>query len=482
MRKLNKQNKAYIIALSSLVAIVFIALCLFIVYKLKDISIKYDVYAGSYVYNSNKELVSITNDTYIKKNFLGTYCLLKDDKKITIGDTAIIYNSKDRTIKLLGTFYEIKDSGEVNKIKGETDITNTVSSRLFKISDRKYLVIGDVIVSSDNTLTAKDYLIIDIDKQGNGYLYNNEINVKSFNDLVLNTEKFSLKVNSEKLIFGNEEIDLSKINGSTNEYKEKEVENTTESGNGTGGGSGTGTDNKESVSTNTTDNITKNESTNTNENENIYPEDKNITEEVINNTVVNNKYISRKTSILSVNPSINSMIINYVVYDPFTEYEEIYFNLYLDEVYQGKYIMDASLSSYELDNLLVDTEYRLEFHYSYFDSNEVLQDVIFDSVTKSTDTVTGTITLDKVTNNSVSYILKIDKTVEPTSCTVNFYIDGVLVEDAFDVVNIKDAISKGGYSGKITYTGTGSFGLLKLENCVYNDKAIDIKASYKYKI
>lgn len=485
MRKLNKKNKAYIIALSSLVAIVFVVIALFIIYKIKDINIKYEVSAGSFVYNKDNELVSITNDTYVKKDFLSNYYIIKDDKKINIGSNAIIYNSNARTIKLLGTFYEIKDSGEVNKFKGESDITNTITSRLFKISDRKYLVIGDNIVSSDNSLNAKDYLIINIDKQGNGYLYNNEINLKTFSNLVLNTDKFSLKVNSEKLIIGDEQIDLSKINGSTNEYVEKNESNETSNGNNdldiNNNGNNKITDiRKDNLQTSENNN----QQSSTVENENIYPskEDENVTEEDIKEFEVENKYITRKTTILSINTSVNKFIINYVVYDPFDEYESIYFNLYQGDTLIGKYNLNTKDTSYELNNLMSSTDYKLEFHYSYYDGDNSLQDVVFDSIIKSTDSVSGSISLEKVSNNSVSYILKIDDTIELENCVVNFYIDNVLIENAFDSVNIKEAISKGGYNGKITYSGTGSFGLLKVENCTYNGNALNINASYKYKI
>lgn len=454
MRKLNSKNKAYIVALSALVAIVGIIVILFIVYKIKDINIKYDISKGSVVFNSDNELVTFSESTYAKKNLIGSYYALENDKKVNITSNPVIYNKNNRIIKLLGTFYEIKDNGETSKIKGETDIENTISSRIFKISDRKYLIISDTITSSDGSLNTKDYLIINIDKKGNGYLYNYELHMKSFNDLVINTSKFSLKVNSEKLTMGSEVIDLAKINGSTNEYQEKNETNTTNNGGANPN----------------------------NDMDNLYPtkkEKEEVKEEVIKQIEIDNKYVTRKTSILSVNSSVNSVDIHYVVYDPFNEYTRIYVILKNNDEVINTYDLDRNIANFEIKNLLSNTEYLLEFHYNYLDSNNITQDVIFDSVKKTTSTLKGNISLEKVTSNSVSYIVKIEDGIKLESCHMALYIDDNLVSN--EQIDTSELL-KAGYHGKITYEQNGNFATLKLINCIYNGKEAQIDASYKYKL
>ena len=59
MRKLNKQNKIYITLLSLFVIICLVVVSIFIVYKIKDYNIKYKISPVSYVFNSDKELITI---------------------------------------------------------------------------------------------------------------------------------------------------------------------------------------------------------------------------------------------------------------------------------------------------------------------------------------------------------------------------------------------------------------------------------------
>lgn len=55
---------------------------------------------------------------------------------------------------------------------------------------------------------------------GDTLLSNYELNMKTIKPLKLKTGSYEFDIANEKLIFGEEEIDLKKIIGSTNEYKE----------------------------------------------------------------------------------------------------------------------------------------------------------------------------------------------------------------------------------------------------------------------
>ncbi len=66
-----------------------------------------------------------------------------------------------------------------------------------------------------------------IDKLGNALLLNNEINAKTINEMIISTDEFSFDVANESLVYDNENIDLKKIIGSTNEHVKQEKENET---------------------------------------------------------------------------------------------------------------------------------------------------------------------------------------------------------------------------------------------------------------
>lgn len=443
MRKLNKNNKILITILSMFTFLVLASLIIFIVFKVKDYNIKYDVKAISYVYNNASELITVKNNTYVKKDLLGRYILFLDKEKINLGKSAVIYNSSINEIKLLGTFYEVTKNGETKKYTDETSFSG-VSNRIFKISDRKYLVTGKQIKSEDSLLTAENYLLVNLDKVGNSYVYNNVINYKSFGTLNVICDLFTFKTNEEKVIFSGEEVDLAKISGSTNNYKDVKKDYL---------------DNKN----------------NTNKNDNIYDDDEDevVFINKIHQTVKDNKYVTHKTTILSCIPTQKSITINYMVYDPLTEFT----NVYVKEG-DNTYDLGVGNTEYVINNLLPNTTYHLEFYYDFKDENGNVQSKKFDETNVTTLPVKGKITLEKVSANSVSYILKIDGLID--SAKANLYIDGNLVS-VDDDLNLSLASTEG-YKGSFNYSSTGSFATIVIENGVLQNSNMGVIASYKFKL
>lgn len=473
MRKLNKKNKTYIIVLSVLTLLVLIAIIVFIGFKIKDLNTKYDIALGSVVYNNASEIVHIEKATIAKKNLLGNYFVINENEHINVGKAPVFFTSQTKELKLLGTFYEILKNGEVNKLKGETTVNSTASSRIFKIDDRKYLVIAPSIKSADGSLNASDYLLVNIDKAGNGYLFNNEVNIKTFSDLSIITDGYTFKVNEEKLIIDEEIIDLAKINGSTNEYQAPE-DNSESSGNSTGdgGSQGTGSGNQtgEDTGGNNGDNQLPGNGTQT-----IYPE----TPTEKPDPEIIDKYVTRKTTVMSITTTADTADISYIVYDPFSEYKAIYVVVSQGGTTLDTYDLEMAVTKHTISGLRANSEYQFDFYYAYVDESGVEQNVLFDSMIATTKNIKGNITLEKTSNNSVRYILRIDSDYVLDSANVAMYIDGELV--TVDEVNTS-AASKDGFVSTIEFENTGEFVLLKLTDCIYNGASVEIDASYKYKL
>ena len=461
MRKLNTKNKAYIVSLLVFVVIVFIATAVFAYYKIKDMNIKYTISKDSYLYNSKKELIYITDDTYAKKDFIGRYYVVVDGLKVYLGNNAIIYNASSRNVTLLGIFYEILKTSEVEKLKGESIISCTNANRIFKVDDRKYLLVGPNIKSSDGIMTATDYVIIELDKVGNGYIYNKDMNIKSFKDIVIDTGDFELKVNEEKLLFGDTEVNLSSINGSTNEYNEKKKKNNGSSGGNGGGGDSGLIDNGGNAGNQNTEQIIKEE-----------------------------KYVARKTSIVNTSSTIDTITINYVVYDPFIEYKGLYLVLF-DENNEklGSYEMDMSLTSYTIINLKAHKNYRMNFYYIYQDETGNNVDTLFDTVNVQTKNFKAHLSLEMITDDSVRYILRVDDGYVLDSASVELSIlndDDEVVSTSTHQLENQNLVAASGNDGfSDTFSNVefeGAFVKLTLKNCKYQGENVDITASYKFKI
>ncbi len=452
MRKLDTKNKTFIFALSALTFIVLGIIVVFIIVKISKTTIKYEIKDGTYVYNESGELVTINEETYAKKNVLDKYYVMLDGKKEYVDSKPVFYREKTRELKLLGTFYEIANNGEINKFSGETIIESSGNSRLFKIADRKYLVVASVIRSEDNSLHTNDYLLVDIDKAGNAYLYNNNVNIKTFTDLELVTDGFHFDVSREYLIINNEQIDLAKVNGSTNEHSREKVEPVEDEGGGNGNGGGN--DQPEETP--------------------FIPKNTIIEQEIVQ------KYIARKTTVTGIETTENDLKINYVIYDPFSEYDEVYVNVYTNGSLIGKYDLGINSTSFVVNELKAHTRYNLEFYYTYKNDNDELVTVKFDSASVETKNIKASLSLEKTSDSVVRYILIVEGGYRLDSAIVEMYIDDTKVGS--DVVNTSQAASASGYKGSISFEGTGDFVTLKLTNCIYNGEAIDIESSYKYKL
>lgn len=506
MRKLNTKNKTYILALSFLVLLILVVVGIFIFNKIKDMNIRYDIDASSYVYNSKNELLHL-NKTYAKKDLLGTYYVMDDDSKIEIGKTATILRKNTKEVQLLGNYYEIKDNGEIDKLSGENIVSSVIKPHYYKISDRKYLIIAPEIKSEDGSLNTNNYLLINIDKKGNAYLYNHEVNIKTFSLLKLISGEYVFNVNEETLAKNDQIINLAKINGSTNEYIASDNalgggsgsgdgsasgeggtgEGTGSgggaggSGSGSGGGAGSGSGSEGNGSEGTGTGATGNAGGGTTqvpeqETETIY------TTKVEIDKVVSESYIYRKTTILEVNTDVTEAKINYVIYDPLDEYAGVYVAVYqVGGSLVDSYQLKKDETEFLVKDLEVATDYDFRFYYSYVDTKGETQNVTFDNVRVTTKSIKGEISLEKVSQKDVTYIVKIDNDFVLDSANISIYVDDQLV--GTKSINTTSAASKNGFKDTFVYDFSGKhFVVLKISDCKYKNSNINIDATYKYKL
>ena len=167
-----------------------------------------------------------------------------------------------------------------------------------------------------------------------------------------------------------------------------------------------------------------------------------------------------------------------MVYDPLTEFTKVYVNVYTNDVFVGTYELASSETNYTLKGLNSNTLYHLEFFYDYMVEGNLVSKK-FDMLDVKTLNVKGQITLEKVSNNSVSYILRVDDSFD--SASANLYIDGVLVSTDINL-NMTHAKSKDGYSGVFNFNTLGSTYEIIIDDGVYNSVNVGVIATYKFKM
>jgi hypothetical protein len=171
----------------------------------------------------------------------------------------------------------------------------------------------------------------------------------------------------------------------------------------------------------------------------------------------------------------NSITVSYMVYDPLTEFTSVYIVVKLGDSEVGRYTVDPSSTTYDIKGLLPGQEYTLEFYYDFKDNGNVVSQK-FDEIKVKTKSVNGQITLDKVSANSVSYILKVDGSIDYAKA--NLYIDDVLV--ATDSNLNLELAKNGGYTGLFSYSGVGKVAKIVIEDATLNGANMGIIATYKY--
>lgn len=189
---------------------------------------EYTVSENSMTFDNENELIELKKEGKIYKRWDGNFYLKVGDEETLLGRQAIVYIPNRNKLTVYGTSFEVKTEGDITKVTEENEISDLDQSRFFKLEDRKYLVVGEGIKNQTGSITTQGFLIVQLDKAGNTMLTNQELSMKTIKPIILKTEDYEFDVANEKLIFGEEEIDLKKIIGSSNEYKEvKKQDDTT---------------------------------------------------------------------------------------------------------------------------------------------------------------------------------------------------------------------------------------------------------------
>lgn len=232
VRKLTEGNKSKFAIFALVIVATIIVLTLVLVRVLTYDKEVYAIEKQKAIYDVNYEYINLTEDAVIEKKWTGKYYLTEHGTNLSyeLGNTAIAFDPIRNRMNLYGSFYEVASDGSVSKTNRQTEVKDMTNPKLYKIEDRKYLLIADNIQNETGTIEAEKYLIIVIDKSGNTLLLNNTMNVKTINVVTLKTDAFLFDIANEKLIYENTTIDLKKIIGSTNQYvqTEKKKENVLE--------------------------------------------------------------------------------------------------------------------------------------------------------------------------------------------------------------------------------------------------------------
>jgi len=448
-RKYDIRNKKSFIIILILAIAVICVFSLFIYKYSKASKIQYVIETGCIVQDINKNYINIDEDAILKIRWNDSYYLMYQENKVNLGKKVIVYNTITNGMKLYGTFYEIQEDGKIVDNNNETILSNTTDTKFYKLDDREYLLVDRTINSNDKSIDASNYLLVELDRQGNAKLSNYKLNLKTISPTVLVTSKYTFDIANEILNFGSYDIDLKKIIGTTNQYKPEENDGNdgTGTGGGTGTGTGTGTGNGSGTGTGSgggggggggasgsgtgngdgtgdgTGNGTGSGGTGGNGGSSGGTgigssgtgDDETGTGgagDIINNGDNGNitdigeiKDKSKMTSILRVKEGLTQIDIDYVIYDPYNEYKAIY-----AEIIKSGEIEVVNLSKNDthlvINGLAPNTEYNVNFIYTTLDDEtEEIVPNTFEQMTLKTKMPQYSISVYKISKvyNTLTY-------------------------------------------------------------------------------
>lgn len=456
----NKRNIGIIIGISIIIIIMFsLVIKLFFSLNREE----YTVSEGNIVFDKDKTIIKLDTPGIIKTKWNSEYYLKYNDKDYELGNTALAFNEETTEIKLYGRYYEISSGSEINITDNETVIKNSLLTKFYKLADRKYLIIDKEIKSADSLLSTTDFLLVELDKAGNATLTNHKVNLKTFSETSIITSNYTFDIANEILTYGSDKIDLKKIIGSSNNYSKEDLVP------------------EENNTNNNVSNIEVNGNTGNNSNNNSNTTTGGDGGTSGGTTIEEIKKASKQTSVISVTSTINKIIIDYVIYDPYKEYTSVYMEVKKEDSNKVDIIyLNSNNTRYELKDILPNTKYNLKFKYTTIENNiEVIKE--FGNTDISTKKPNLSLKVTKTRVGEITYVVTGDINYNLTSATLVVTITESKTGETRTITNDIKISNNTSNIIKVDNISDGDIIELKLINVASDDTIIkDLTASDKF--
>lgn len=490
MRALTAGNKKRFAIFAIIIIIIIILLVTCLRLALNHEVEEYSIESNVTLYDSEYEPLQTEEAGTITKKWDGNYYLTLDNTKETfkLNSEVVSFNGNNSQVTLYGDIFKVLLDGQVEKYSKDTTIKNTSEEAFYKIADREYLMISNSIKNESGSISTSKYLYIIIDKSGNTLLLNNQIYAKTINPIVLSTNSYKFDIANEKLIVGNDEIDLKKIIGSSNEYVEKDDEKDIDWQNLIPDNQGTSSNDNNSDSSQNSDGSTANNQggvqseagTNAGTSNEESGSSTGGGTIINNNTEINKTPLSKSVSLRGAIATSSYIDIEYAVQDPENRYQTVY--AFIEAVgYENTIALDKNATTYRLTDLEPNTEYKITLGYKEITEDNEIVDNIEDVLSVRTTKLNASLDVTRVSTGSkrVYFNLKLDQNYAFDYAKIALYVDGVKESDMD--VNLTEAVKAAGWSNVLTYENYGSEITLVLEGTTHDGDVVETNIQAKYR-
>lgn len=495
MRALAAGNKKRFALFAIIIITIIILLITSLRLALKHEPEQYKIESNITLYDSDYVPIKTEEEATINKKWDGNYYLTLNNSKSTykLNKKVVSFNETKSKVTLYGEVFKVLFDGQVEKYVKDTEIKNNSGDQFYKIADRQYLLISDSIRNESGSISTSKYLYVIIDKSGNTLILNNQIYAKTINPIVLTTSSYKFDIANEKLIVGSNEIDLKKIIGSSNEYKEKEPEEEPEENrnedkedskdkveheqnNNNNGNQNSNIQNGEGTAVGN-QNTQNNQNNNSNSGSNVQGGGQSGG---ITNSNTNKTPLSKSVSLRGAIATSSYIDIEYAVQDPEHKYQTVY--AFVEAVgYENMIALDKNATTYRLTDLEPNTEYKITLGYKQITADNEIEDQIEDVLSVRTTRINAKLDITKVLagKQKVYFNLKLDQNYAFDYAKVALYVDGM--KESVLVVNLTEAVKQNGWSNVLTFENYGSEIVLQVEGTSHDGTPVSTNIQAKYR-
>ena len=387
------------------------------------VSDQYAMEIGSLVYDNAYSRINLEGNGEVHRELNGNWNLKVDGgEKYDLGKKTVAYEPQSGSLKVFGGGWQFKEDGTVVKLSNFEEIPLTESG-FIKLSDRKYVLVGDDIHDASGKVTADGFLYIIADKAGNAHMMNDVMNVTSMDEMILNEGDFQYNIAEETLALGENVVDLQSVMSALNVVEDpfnlgrKKYAYTIRGGNGGAGGKGGAGGNGGSI--------------------NGSSQSQNITGRM-------GMYIK------SIDKSSNKLVVHFRINDTFGNYGEIEVRVKPSSGSGKEIIKRVGPDDEEVtfDQLTAGKRYTVTI--GYYDEEEDGEFRSMDVVRATTEDVSISFYITQVNSDDVCYSVQLDEdyVTSFTRVVIHNHTD---MEDIFSVDDAKE-----GYAGTISTVGLDS--------------------------
>lgn len=116
---------------------------------------EYELEAGSLVYDNAYTRVDLANSARVRQGYDGSYSLRTvDGTSYDLGTKTVAYEPQTSSLKVFGGGYFFREDGTVEKLSDCSSVSLDEAG-FYKLSERKYLLVGDDIGDTDGLISTQ---------------------------------------------------------------------------------------------------------------------------------------------------------------------------------------------------------------------------------------------------------------------------------------------------------------------------------------